>query len=40
MMKGLMDCCLSQKMVVDRVRAKVKVTEAKLGELKAWKVVQ
>ena len=35
MMKGLMDLCLSQEMVVDRVRAKAKVTEAELGELKA-----
>ena len=26
--------------MADRVRAKVKATEAKLGELKAWKVVQ
>lgn len=35
MMKGLMDHCLSQEMVVDRVRM-----EAELGELKVWKAVQ
>ena len=40
MMKGLMDCCVSQAMVVDHVRAKAEVTEAELGELKAWKVIQ
>jgi len=40
MMKGLMDRCVSQAMVVDRVRAKAEVTEAELGELKAWKVIQ
>ena len=40
MMKGLMDCCVSQATMVDRVRAKAEVTEAELGELKAWKVIQ
>ena len=39
MMKGLMDRCLSQEMVADQVRAKVRATEAELGELKVWKVV-
>jgi len=40
MMKDLMDCCVSQATVVDCVRAKAEASEAKLGELKAWKVVQ
>ena len=35
MMKGLMDRYLSQETVVDRLRAKVETTEAKLRELKA-----
>ena len=39
MMKDLMNRCVSQAKVVDRVKAKAKVTEAELGELKAWKVV-
>ena len=39
MMKGLMDCCLSQEIVVDCVRAKAELKEAKLGELNTWKVV-
>lgn len=39
-MKGLMDRCLSQETMVDHVRAKAKATEAELGELKAWKVIQ
>ena len=38
-MKDLMNRCVSQAKVVDRVKAKAKVTEAELGELKAWKVV-
>ena len=38
MMKGLMDCCPSQEMLVDHLRSKA--TEAELGELKAWKVIQ
>ena len=39
MMKGRMDRCVSQAMVVDRVRARVEASEAELGELKAWKAV-
>ena len=39
-MKGLMDRCLSQETMVDHVRAKAEATEAELGELKAWKVIQ
>lgn len=40
MIKGLMDCCMSQAIVVDHVRARVEASEAELGELKAWKAVQ
>ena len=40
MMKGLMEHCMSQVMVVDHAKAKAKATEAELKELKAWKVVQ
>ena len=40
MMKGLMGRCLSQEMVVDRLRAKAEMTKVELRELKAWKVVQ
>lgn len=40
MMKSLMDLCVSQATVVDRVRARVEASEAQLGELKACKVVQ
>lgn len=40
MMKGLMDHCVSQAMVVNHVRARVEVSEAELGELKTWKVIQ
>ena len=40
MMKGLMDCCTSQGMVVGRLREKVKAKETKLWELIAWKEVQ
>jgi len=40
MMKGLMDCCLSQEKLVDRLREKVKAIEMELNELKAWKEVQ
>ena len=40
MMKGLMDHCVSQATVVDRVRVRAEATEVELGELKAWKVVQ
>ena len=39
MMKGLMDHCMSQVMVVDHVRARADESEAELGELKAWKVI-
>lgn len=39
MMKGLIDRCLSQEVVVDQVKVKVKATKVELGELKAWKVV-
>lgn len=39
MMNGLMDRCLSQETVLDRVRAMAKAIEAELGELKAWKMV-
>ena len=40
MMKGLMDCCMSQEMVVGRLREKAKVTKSSLRELEAWKEVQ
>lgn len=40
MMKGLMDCCLCQEMTLNCLKAKAKAMEAKLGELKSWKVVQ
>ena len=40
MMKGLMGRCLSQEMVVNCLRVKAETTEAELGELQAWKVVQ
>ena len=40
MMKGLMDCCLSQEKWVDCLREKVKAIEMELNELKAWKEVQ
>ena len=39
MMKGMMDHYVSQAMMINRVRARAKASEAKLGELKAWKVV-
>ena len=39
MMKGLMDCCVSQATVVDHVRVRAEASEAELGELKAWKTV-
>ena len=39
MMKGLMDHCVSQATVVDHVRGRAEVSEAKLGELKAWKSI-
>ena len=34
MMKGLMDCCLSQETVVDHVRVKAEAMMVELGELK------
>ena len=40
MMKGLIGCCLNHKMALDHVRAKAQLTEAKLGELKAWRTVR
>jgi len=42
MMKGLMDPCMSQAMVVDcvKAKAKAKATEVELREQKARKVVQ
>lgn len=40
MMMGLMDCCLAKEKVIDCLREKVKVVEAKLNELNAWKEVQ
>ena len=39
MMKGLMDCCLCQEMTLNCLKAKANAMEAKLGELKSWKVV-
>ena len=35
-----MDCCVSQKMVVGRLREKVEAKETELQELTAWKEVQ
>ena len=32
-MKGLMGCCLSHEIVVNRLRAKAETKEAELGEL-------
>ena len=40
MMKGLMDRCLAKEKAIDCLREKVKVVEAKLNELNAWKEVQ
>ena len=40
MMMGLMDCCLAKEKAIDCLREKVKVVEAKLNELNAWKEVQ
>lgn len=40
MMKGLMECCLSHETMLECVGAKAKAMEAKLTELKAWKVIQ
>ena len=40
MMKGLMDRCLAKEKAIDRLREKVKVVEAELNELNAWKEVQ
>ncbi|KAL0008763.1 hypothetical protein SO802_010265 [Lithocarpus litseifolius] len=37
MMKGLMGRCLNHETALDCVRAKAKVTEEELAELKAWK---
>ena len=39
-MKDLVDHCMSQATMVDRVKAKAEATEAELGGLKAQKVVQ
>ena len=39
MMKGLIGCCLNHEMALDHVRAKAQLTEAELGELKAWRMV-
>ena len=40
MMMGLMDCCLAKEKAIDCLREKVKVVEAKLNELNAWKELQ
>ena len=40
MMMGLMDCCLAKEKTIDCLRENVKVVEAKLNELNAWKEVQ
>ena len=40
MMMGLMDRCLAKEKAIDCLREKVKVVEAKLNELNAWKEVQ
>lgn len=40
MMKGLMDCCVSQEMVVGRLRETLGAKEMELQELMAWKEIQ
>ena len=40
MMMGLMDRCLAKEKAIDCLRENVKVVEAKLNELNAWKEVQ
>ena len=40
MMKGLIGRCLNHETALDRIRARVRSTEDKLAELKAWKTVQ
>ena len=37
MMKGLMERCLNRETALDRVRAKAKLTEDELSQLKNWK---
>ena len=39
MTKGLMDRALHQKMALERVREKARLTDEELLELKSWKVV-
>ena len=40
MMKGLMGRCLNHETTLDYIRAKAKLMEKELNELKAWKLVQ
>ena len=40
MMKGLMDCCMAQKKLVDDLKEKVEAAETGLNELKTWREVQ
>jgi len=40
MMKGLIGCCLNHEIALDHIRAKARLTEDELNELKAWKTVQ
>ena len=39
MMKGLMDCCMAQKKLVDDLKEKVEAAEMGLNELKTWREV-
>ena len=39
-MKGLMGRCLAKEKAIDCLREKIKVVEAKLNKLNAWKEVQ
>ena len=38
MVKGLIGQCLNHETALERIRAKVDLTEGKLSQLKAWKV--
>ena len=40
MMKGLMGRCLNHETTLDRIKAKARLTEDEIVELKVWKTVQ
>ena len=40
MMKGLMGRCLNHETLLDCIKAKARLKEDEMNELKAWKMVQ